>query len=153
MMYKAIVRMMVRRNVAQLNAGNAGPMLKLASPSIELRFPGENSWSTMFRPVARSRTPHATHRGLDECRAFADRFAANGIQFELEDILVNGGPWNTRVAMRLRSFLPGADGDQYNNRAVAVLELKWGRLVTWEDYEDTERVAAWDRTQNSANVV
>ena len=55
--------------------------------------------------------------------------------------------------MRLRSFLPGADGDQYNNRAVAVLELKWGRLVTWEDYEDTERVAAWDRTQNSANVV
>jgi ketosteroid isomerase-like protein len=151
-MYKAIVRMMVRRNVAQLNAGNATPMLKMASPDIELRFPGDNSWSTMFRPVVKGRAAHATHRGLDECRAFADRFAANGIQFELEDILVNGGPWNTRVAMRLHSFLPAADGDRYNNRAVAVLELKWGKLVAWEDYEDTERVAAWDAQTTSDTV-
>jgi ketosteroid isomerase-like protein len=146
-MYKTIVRMMVRRNVAQLNAGNATPMLKMASPHVELRFPGENSWSTMFRPVVKDRSPHATHRGLDECRAFADRFAAEGIQFHVEDILVNGGPWNTRIAMRVQSFLPSTGGDRYNNRAVAVLELKWGKLVVWEDYEDTERVAAWDRAQ------
>ncbi len=146
-MYKTIVRAMVRRNVARLNAGDAAPMLKLASNDVQLRFPGDNSWSTMFRPAAKGRAPHATHRGLEECRAFADRFAANGIQFVLEDILVNGGPWNTRVAMRLHSFLPSAAGDQYNNRAVAILELRWGRLVVWEDYEDTERVAAWDRAQ------
>lgn len=146
-MYKTIVRAMVRRNVARLNAGYAAPMLKLASNDVQLRFPGDNSWSTMFRPAANGRAPHATHRGLEECRAFADRFAANGIQFVLEDILVNGGPWNTRVAMRLHSFLPSAAGDQYNNRAVAILELRWGRLVVWEDYEDTERVAAWDRAQ------
>ncbi len=146
-MYKTIVRAMVRRNVARLNAGDAAPMLKLASNDVQLRFPGDNSWSTMFRPAANGRAPHATHRGLEECRAFADRFAANGIQFVLEDILVNGGPWNTRVAMRLHSFLPSAAGDQYNNRAVAILELRWGRLVVWEDYEDTERVAAWDRAQ------
>jgi SnoaL-like domain len=145
-MYKAIVRMMVRRNVAQLNAGNAGPMLKMAAKNVELRFPGENSWSTMFHPVTKGRNAHATHRGLAECQAFADRFAANGIQFKLEDIMVNGGPWNTRVAMRLHSFLPRPDGtDAYNNRAMAVLELRWGKLVVWEDYEDTERVAAWDR--------
>lgn len=146
-MYKTIVRAMVRRNVARLNAGYAAPMLKLASNDVQLRFPGDNSWSTMFRPAANGRAPNATHRGLEECRAFADRFAANGIQFVLEDILVNGGPWNTRVAMRLHSFLPSAAGDQYNNRAVAILELRWGRLVVWEDYEDTERVAAWDRAQ------
>ena len=146
-MYKTIVRAMVRRNVARLNAGDAARMLKLASNDVQLRFPGDNSWSTMFRPAAKGRAPHATHRGLEECRAFADRFAANGIQFVLEDILVNGGPWNTRVAMRLHSFLPSAAGDQYNNRAVAILELRWGRLVVWEDYEDTERVAAWDRAQ------
>ncbi len=151
-MYKAIVRMMVRRNVAHLNAGNATPMLKMASRDIELRFPGDNSWSTMFRPVTKGREPHATHRGLDECRAFADRFAANRIQFKLEDILVNGWPWNTRVAMRLQSFLPTDDGDRYNNRAVAVLELKWGKLVAWEDYEDTERVAAWDAQTTSDTV-
>lgn len=151
-MYKSIVRMMVRRNVAQLNAGDAGPMLKMATSDVELCFPGENSWSTMFRPAVKGRDSSATHRGRQECQAFADRFTDNGIQFELEDILVNGGPWNTRVAMRLHSFIPGMNGlpDPYNNRAVAILELRWGRLVRWEDYEDTERVAAWDATAESA---
>lgn len=143
-MYKTMVRMMVRRNVARLNAGDASPMLKTASRDIVLRFPGDNSWARMFRPVIKGREPHATHRGIDECRAFADRFADQGVQFELEDILVNGGPWNTRVAMRLRSSVVGEGSDRYNNRAMAVLELRWGKLVVWEDYEDTERVAAWD---------
>ena len=58
-MYKTIVRAMVRRNVARLNAGDAAPMLKLASNDVQLRFPGDNSWSTMFRPAANveHRTP------------------------------------------------------------------------------------------------
>jgi ketosteroid isomerase-like protein len=146
--YKSIVRIMVRRNIAQLNAGDASGLLKMAARTVELRFPGDNSWARMFRPVEKGRAPHATHRGLDECRAFADRFAEQGVQFNLEDIMVNGGPWNTRVAMRLVSFI-GPDGgvgvDRYNNRAVAILELRWGKLVLWEDYEDTERIAAWDR--------
>lgn len=70
------------------------------------------------------------------------------MQFQIEDILVNGPPWNTRVALRVQSFLPDSDGgpDVYNNRAIALLETRWGRLLSWEDYEDTERVAAWDRT-------
>ena len=41
---------------------------------------------------------------------------------------------------------PGDQGDVYNNRAVLFLELRWGRLVRWEDYEDPERIAAWDAT-------
>jgi len=49
------------------------------------------------------------------------------------------------VAVRAHDFIPGPDGDRYNNRAVAFLELRWGRLVRWEDYEDTERVAEFDR--------
>jgi ketosteroid isomerase-like protein len=144
-MYKTIVKLMVRRNIARLNAGDASPLLKMASRDVELRFPGDNSWARMFRPVVKSRAPHATHRGIDECQAFADRFANEHVQFTLEDILVAGGPWNTRVAMRLVSFIGGAGGiDRYNNRAVAILELRWGKLVAWEDYEDTERTAAWD---------
>jgi len=29
--------------------------------------------------------------------------------------------------------------------AIALLETRWGRLKVWEDYEDCERVAAWDK--------
>ena len=43
-------------------------------------------------------------------------------------------------------FVAGGPGelDVYNNRAVAFIELRWFKLVRWEDYEDCERVAAWD---------
>lgn len=150
-MYKTAVRMLVRRNIARLNEGDAEPLLALAAPDAELRFPGDNSLSRMFRPVVKGRRPHATHRGIDECRAFADRFVADGIRFEIEDILVNGPPWRTRVALRVHDYATGPDGtDDYNNRAVAFLELRWGRLLVWEDYEDTERVSARDRARESS---
>lgn len=144
-MYKATVRALVRRGIRELNHGDPQPLLQMASPTATLRFPGDNSWARMFRPVEKSRGPHDTHRGIDECRGFAERFVQEGLQLEVEDILVNGPPWNTRVAVRAHDFLPGDGGrDEYSNRVVAFLELRWGKLVCWEDYEDTERIAAWD---------
>ncbi len=121
-------------------------LLKMASPDFELAFPGENSWATTFRPVHRGRHQHTTHRGIDEATTFAERFVHEGIQLHVEDILVNGGPWKIRVAIRAHDFIPAGDGgdDIYNNRVTAFLEIRWGRLVRWEDYEDTQRVADWD---------
>jgi ketosteroid isomerase-like protein len=150
-MYKTSIRALMRYGINKLNSGDYSLMLKMASPEFELAFPGENSWATMFRPQQCGREFHATHRGIDEVVDFADRFVAEGIQFEIEDILVNGPPWNTRIALRVRDFAPGADGetDVYNNRVVLFLELRWGRLIRWEDYEDTERVATWDRARAS----
>lgn len=145
-MYKATIRSLMKFSVNKLNAGDAAMLLRLADENAVIAFPGNNSWATMFRPAQKSRGQHATHRGIDECRAFADRFTNEGVQFEIEDILVNGPPWNTRIALRVKSYKPGTDGtDEYNNRAIALLEVRWGKLVAWEDYEDTERVAAWDQ--------
>ena len=150
-MYKAAIRALVRRGIRDLNAGNPETLLRMATPDAELTFPGDNSWAAMYRPVEKDRDRHPTHRGVDECRAFAARFVQHGIQMELEDILVNGPPWNTRVALRIHDFVAGPDGDRYHNRAVAFLELRWGKLKRWEDYEDTERVAAWDRDALTAS--
>ena len=144
-MYKAAIRALLRRSIDKLNAGDASMLIKMAHPDVVIVFPGDNTWARMFRPVEKGREPHETHRGVKECSAFADRFVAEGNQFVIEDILVNGPPWNTRIAMRVYDYSPGPDGtDQYNNRAIAFLEIRWGRLVLWEDYEDTERIAAWD---------
>lgn len=145
-MYKAAIRALMRHSVRRLNAGDYSLMLRLASPDLELAFPGENSWATMFRPQVTGRRQHATHRGIEEASAFADRFVAEGVQFQIEDILVNGPPWNTRIALRVQSYaVDQATGtDDYANRAIALLEVRWGRLTRWEDYEDTQRVAAWD---------
>jgi ketosteroid isomerase-like protein len=145
-MYKAAVRALVRHGVRRLNEGDPSFLLRLASRDGELAFPGDNSWASMFRPVVKGRECHVTHRGYDECQAFADRFVANKVQFVIEDILVNGPPWHTRIALRVHDFVAGEPGepDVYNNRAVAFIELRWFKLVRWEDYEDCERVAAWD---------
>ena len=144
-MYKASIRALLRHSIKKLNDGDYSLMLKMADPDFELSFPGDHSWSTMFRPQVLGREPHATHRGIDEATAFAERFVGEGIQFELEDILVNGPPWNTRIAVRAHDYIPGPDGaDVYANRALLFIEVRWGRLVRWETYEDTQRVAAWD---------
>jgi ketosteroid isomerase-like protein len=144
-MYKAATRAILRHSVKKLNAGDPSLLLKLAAPDMQLAFPGENSWATMYRPVRKGRDRHFTHRGVDECLGFAQRFVDRGIQFVIEDILVNGPPWNTRIALRVHVFIPSIDGpDVYNNRATAFLEARWGRLIFWEDYEDTQRVAALD---------
>lgn len=153
-MYKAMTRALMRHSVRRLNQGDYSLMLKMAHSDFELAFPGENSWATMIRPSATGRERHVTHRGVDEATRFAERFVARGVQFVIEDILVNGPPWNTRIAVRAHSFVPGPDGepDEYNNRAILLLEVVWGRLVRWEDYEDTERVAAWDLREPDSNI-
>jgi hypothetical protein len=53
--------------------------------------------------------------------------------------------------MRVHDFVAALDGgdDVYNNRAVAFLEIRWGKLVRWEDYEDTQRVADWDNRRTA----
>jgi len=151
--YKASIRALVRHSIAKLNQGDATLLLRLASADAELAFPGDNSWAGMHRPVEKGRTRHVTHRGIEECRTFAERFVGEGIQLGIEDIVVNGPPWNLRVAVRAHDFIAGPTGgdDVYNNRAVLFLEMRWGRLIRWEDYEDTERVAAWDRRREAAS--
>jgi ketosteroid isomerase-like protein len=151
-MYKWTVRTLVRRGIERLNAGDPSFLLRMTAPNVELCFPGDNSWATMFRPTEAGRARHVTHRGIDEARAFAQRFVEEGVTFEIEDILVNGGPWNTRIALRAHNYIATPAGDTYNNRVVAVLELRWGRLHRWEDYEDTQRVAAWDRRRTLVPV-
>jgi ketosteroid isomerase-like protein len=142
--YKAAARWMIRRSITRLNAGDAGPLLAMLSQDVELSFPGANSWADEFRPVRPGRHRHVTHRGTAEVTRFLGRYLAAGIQMEVEDILVNGPPWNLRAAVRVHDWSPGATGDRYANRAVLFVTSRWGKVRTQEDYEDTQRAAAFD---------
>ena len=104
MIYAALVRRLIGRSIDKLNAGDPRPLLAMAFDDVVLRFPGDNGWARMFRPVVKGRAPHDTHRGLEECRAFAEAFVEQQIRFVVEDVLVNGPPWRTRVAIRLHDF-------------------------------------------------
>jgi hypothetical protein len=145
-MYKAAVRMLIRRNIRSLNEGNYGPTLAMFDQGAELTFPGDNSFARQFRVPQPGRGPFPTHRGRAEIETFLRTYVDNRIQMEVEDILVNGPPWNTRVALRVRDWIQGADGsDIYANRAVLMVRTSWGKILSQEDYEDSERAAALDR--------
>ena len=144
-MYKFAVRWMIRRNVAALNRGKHAPALAMFANDAELSFPGVNTWSAQFRTPTPGREAFVTHHGRDEIEAFLLRYVADHIQMSIEDILVNGPPWNTRVAIRAHVSCEGPDGgDVYDNRAVLMVDTRWGKIRRQEDYEDTERAAAFD---------
>ena len=145
-MYKAAARAMIRKNIRLLNEGRYEPTLAMFADDATLTFPGDNTWSRMFREPGKGRVAAPTHEGRAEVEAFLERYVGFGIEMTIEDILVNGPPWNMRVAIRVRHGIVGLDGiDVYANRAVLFATLSWGKLRSQEDYEDTERVAAFDR--------
>jgi len=148
-MYKAAVRMLIRRNIRSLNEGRQKPALAMFARDAELTFPGDNTWSRQHRVPQLGRAAFVTHKGRAEIEAFLQRYVDHGIHMEVEDILVNGPPWNTRAAVRVHHWIPGSDGkDVYANRAVLIVRTSWGKIQSQEDYEDTERVSAFDATAN-----
>ena len=145
-MYKAAVRWMIRRNIGRLNAGEYAPALAMFAADATLAFPGDNSLAGEFRPPQPGRDAFVTHADRDEIERFLRRYVDTGMQMAVDDILVNGPPWNTRAAARVHHWVPGPDGhDLYNNRAVLFVHTRWGKILDQEDYEDTERVAAFER--------
>ena len=152
-MYKAAVRRMIRHTIKSLNEGDYRPALRMFAPDATLAFPGDNSWANQFRPTALGREAFATHRGRAELEEFLQRYVAHGLQMEVEDILVNGPPWNMRAAARVHHWVTGADGrDIYANRAVLFVNARWGKIRAQEDYEDTSRVAAYDEAFGSTTT-
>jgi ketosteroid isomerase-like protein len=130
--YKWAIRHMIRRNVRRLRAGDAGPLLAGYADDATLVFPGTSSWS-------------GEHRGKPAIERFLRRFVEVGLRGETHEILVNGPPWRTTVCVRFTDEARAPDGSVvYANRAVFFGRIVWGRIVYQEDYEDTEKVAAFD---------
>jgi ketosteroid isomerase-like protein len=60
------------------------------------------------------------------------------LRFEPEDIIVEGGPWSTRLATRYNATQDG----ELIYRAVQFARIKWGKLAEETIQPDTQLVAA-----------
>jgi ketosteroid isomerase-like protein len=122
----------LRRSIRAINAGKIGPMLSSYSDDAMLVFPGDSSWG-------------GEHRGKAAIEAFLRRFARVGIQFEARQIIVSGWPWNATIWVLFSDHARGPDGSTvYENHGVIYARTRWGKIVYQQDFEDTERVAAFD---------
>jgi ketosteroid isomerase-like protein len=125
---KATVRALIRRSMRHLNAGHYEPLLRMYADDAVVVFPGDNFLSRQFRAPHGGRTASPTHQGTAEIEAFLRRCVDLRLRFQIEDILVNGPPWKTRVCVREHHWIGDEHGDDvYANRAAFCVVVAWGR--------------------------
>lgn len=126
-MYKRIVRAKVRAVFERINRGDYMTMVDGLSPSFEYRFHGDHALGG--RRTTREAMIRWWQRVLD---------LLPGARFDIHDVLVNGWPWNTRIAVRATVWgdLPG--GVRYENTVFQFMTLAWGKVVSVETVEDLQ---------------
>jgi ketosteroid isomerase-like protein len=130
MLYAWIVRRRVRAGFRALSEARPEATLRQFAPGVLFCFAGEHALG-------------GERRGITEVRAWFARLyeVFPGIMFEVGQVLVAGGPWDTRVATRFTVSAPRPDGSRYANEGVQLLRLRWGRVVEDRLYEDTQLLA------------
>jgi ketosteroid isomerase-like protein len=124
---------MIRRAVRRINAGDYRPMLSSFADDAVLVFPGEHSWG-------------GEYKGKGEIEKFLRRFVEVGIQLEPHEIVVHGWPWNTTVMLRFTNEARDESGNVvYANRGAIFARATWGKIKFQEDFEDTQKVVAFDK--------
>lgn len=121
------MRAKVRSTFESINAGDYRAMINGLAPSFEYRFHGEHALG------GRRATRDAMTRWWERTLRLLP-----GAQFDIEDILVNGSPWSTRIAVRslVSGTLPGAVS--YENTVFQFMTLVWGRVTSVENIEDLQ---------------
>ncbi len=127
-----LTKQLISRVMERTRAGDIRPALALDRKDMEFVFPGKNSWSGHFR-------------GKDGHRRWLERLVRVGVKTGVDEVAVSGFPWNQTVAVRGRSWWDNSSGERiYENRYVIWGHLRWGRMKSYEVYEDTEKAQALD---------
>jgi ketosteroid isomerase-like protein len=128
-MYRAIVARRVRTAWRHLGDGDYDYVLGQLAPGFSHSFAGDHALG-------------GTRRSPASQRAWFERIGRliPGVEFTVEDVLVAGAPWRTRVAAMLtvRATIAGED---YENELAQTLELQWGRITRIHTLEDTQKLA------------
>lgn len=128
-MYHFIVRRIVRRSFDHLNQRNYPPVVAMFHPQAHHVFAGDHALGG------------ERHDSAAIGRWYARLFGVfQTLRFDVHDVVVQGLPWNTRVAVQfaVQSTLP--DGQIYTNEVSQVIRLQWGKITRMWLYEDTQKL-------------
>lgn len=126
-MYTAIVRAKVRGIFDRINQGDYHAMVDGLADEFVYVFHGEHALG------GRRTTREAMIRWWERTLRLLP-----GARFDIQDVLVAGFPWRTRVATRahVSGILP--DGTTYANTVFQFLTLRWGNVTEVETIEDLQ---------------
>jgi ketosteroid isomerase-like protein len=118
--------------MGKLNAGDVKPTLLMDAADVELTFPGDSSWSGVYR-------------GKEQVRTWLERFVRVGLHISADEVILQGFPWRQTVCIRGTDHLDAPGGERvYENRYVIWGHLAWGKLTDYEVYEDTQKAKVLD---------
>ena len=126
-MYAMIVRAKVRGVFERINQGDYRSMVDGLADDFVYVFHGEHALG------GRRTTRDAMIRWWERTLRLLP-----GARFDVQDVLVNGGPWRTRVATRARVSGRLPDGSRYENTVFQFLILRWGKVTDIETVEDLQ---------------
>ena len=130
-MYHAMVKQKTRRVYQRLSAGDYESFLPSFSPKVRFHFLGDHALG------GRLDDRDQVHRWFIRLfKIFPD------LQLQPESIVVDGFPWDTRVATRFAVSAALPDGGRYVNKGMQFIRLRWGRVVEDLYYEDTQALSA-----------
>jgi ketosteroid isomerase-like protein len=127
-MYRWLVAKGITFGYRRVVAGKPRLVVAMAAGDVEFTFPGDNSFAGTFH-------------GKQQLDSWLRRFASLSPEFHIHDVLVAGMPWNTRVALTFSDAI----GDDYRNRGMEYLRLRWGKVKQVEVYLNTETIHRWEQ--------
>ncbi len=134
-MYHRVVAAKVRQAFAEISKGNWEAMVAGMAPEFTYRFYGDHALSG----------ERHTHEGLRRWWERCFRLMPN-TTFAVQDVLVAGWPWDTRVATAVTVDVGLVDGTGYQNVVHQMLRMRWGKITEVRTLEDTAVLArALDR--------
>lgn len=125
-MYHRIVASKVRGVFSEINAGNWEAMIDGMADRFTYRFYGHSTLSGERHTVA----------ALRMWWQRAEILLPNPV-FTVQEVIVAGPPWSTRIATRVtvRATLP--DGSSYENVFMQQIRMRWARITEVHTLEDT----------------
>src|SRR3954451_24053878 len=82
-----LAKRLLDRNLARLNAGDHGPLLRMDADDIRFRFPGDSSWAGEIH-------------GKPALARWLQRFVDTGLQIFADEVAVGGRPWRMTLCIR-----------------------------------------------------
>lgn len=125
-MYHRIVTSKIHAAFAEMSKGNPGALLGGLAPRFTYRFYGDHALG-------------GERHTLDAMRRWGERSARliPGAKFRVDDVIVAGPPWATRISTRVtvRAQLP--NGENYENVFMQMMRMRWARITEIHTLEDT----------------
>jgi ketosteroid isomerase-like protein len=125
-MYHRIVATQVRTAFSQISTGNWEPMISGMAGQFSYRFYGRSALS------GERHTTEALRRWWER----STRLLPNPA-FDIEEVIVAGSPWATRIATRVRIRCELPDGSRYENVFMQNMRMRWAKITEIHTLEDT----------------